>query len=56
MRGQELDTRVARLITYIYLLSFLLSVCCVGCGIGRPPVWTLEQRQADRNRTLSTGE
>jgi hypothetical protein len=51
--SQELNKHVARLITGIYLLSFLLSVCCTGCGIGRPPVMTLEQWQADRNRTLS---
>ena len=31
------------------LLSCLLSVCCIGCGIGKPPVMTLEQWQAEYN-------
>ena len=56
IRSQELDKRVAKLITCICLLSFLLSVCCSGCGIGRPPVWTLEQWEADRNRTRSRSD
>jgi hypothetical protein len=53
--SQELDKRVARLITGMCLLSFLLSVCCTGCGIGKPPVWTLEQWQAEDNRVRSSG-
>ena len=53
IRSKELAKRVARLITGICLLAFLLSVWCTGCGINRPPVMTLEQWQADRNRTLS---
>ncbi len=54
-RSQELNKRIARLITCICLLSFL-SVCCIGCGISKPPVKTLQQWQADRNRTLSRGD
>jgi hypothetical protein len=50
-----LHKRVAKLIACIGLLS-LLSVCCIGCGIGEPPVKTLEQWRADRNRTLSRGD
>jgi hypothetical protein len=56
IRSQELGKHVVRLIACICLLSFLLSVCCTGCGIGRPPVMTLEQWQADRNRTRSTSD
>ena len=36
--------------------SCLLSVCCVGCGIGQPPVKTLEQWQAEINRVRSKGD
>ena len=52
--SQELNKRVARLITCICLLAFLLSVCCTGCGIGRPPVKTLEQWQAEINSVRSS--
>jgi hypothetical protein len=34
-------------------LLFLLSVCGVGCGIGQPPVKTLDQRQAESERVES---
>jgi hypothetical protein len=51
--SQEVNKRVARLIASIYLLSFLLSVGCTGCGIGRPPVMTLEQWQAEDDRVRS---
>ena len=54
--SQELNKRVARLITCICLLSFLLSVCCIGCGIGRPPVMTLEQWQAEEDSVRSSPE
>jgi hypothetical protein len=37
-------------------LSFLLSVCCVGCGAGRPPVKTLEQWQAEIERVRSRSD
>jgi len=37
-------------------LFFLLSVCCVGCGIGQPPVKTLGQWQADDERVRSRGD
>ena len=37
-------------------LLFLLSVCCVGCGIGRPPVKTLDQWQAEQERVRSRGD
>jgi hypothetical protein len=56
IRSQELGKRVAKLITCICLLSFLLSVSGIGCGIGKPPVKTLEQWRADRSRTLSRGD
>jgi hypothetical protein len=36
--------------------SFLLSVCCVGCGIGQPPVKTLDQWQAEEKHFQSTGD
>ena len=39
----------------IGLLSCLLSVCCLGCGIGRPPVLTLDQWEEQDRRTRSTG-
>ena len=47
--GQKLRKRLARFITCICLL-IRLSVCCTGCGIGRPPVMTLEQWQAQDDR------
>jgi hypothetical protein len=56
IRSEELGKRVAKLITCMCLLSFLLSVCGIGCGIGKPPVKTLEQWRADRSRTLSRGD
>jgi hypothetical protein len=37
-------------------LFFFLSVCCVGCGIGQPPVKTLGQWQADDERVRSRGD
>lgn len=40
--------RVARFITFMCLLSLLLSVGCIGCANGRPPAWTLEQWDAAR--------
>jgi predicted small secreted protein len=52
-RNQGLGKHVARIIAGICLLSFLLSICSTGCGIGQPPVKTLEQWQADINRTRS---
>ena len=56
IESQELNKRVARLIACIYLLSFLLSVCCIGCGIGKPPVMTLEQWQAEEDSVRSSGD
>jgi hypothetical protein len=47
---------VERLFICICLLSFLLSVCCIGCGVGRPPALTLDQWEALDRRTRSTGE
>jgi hypothetical protein len=52
--SKEVDKRVARLITFICLLCCLLSVCCVGCGISKPPVMTLDQWQAEDNSVRST--
>jgi hypothetical protein len=40
----------------ILALAFLLSVCCVGCGIGQPPVKTLGQWQAEEERVRSRGD
>ena len=37
-------------------LACFLSVCCVGCGIGRPPVKTLGQWQAEEERVRSRGD
>jgi hypothetical protein len=48
-----MEKRIARLITCIGLLALLVSVCCSGCGIGKPPVMTLEQWEAGRNRVRS---
>jgi hypothetical protein len=45
---------VARLIAGICLLSFLLSVGGIGCGIGKPPVMTLEQWQAEDDSVRSS--
>jgi hypothetical protein len=39
----------------IGLLACLLSACCIGCGIGRPPALTLEQWEAQYRSTRSTG-
>ena len=44
------------LLLSIGLLSCLLSVCCVGCGMGKPPALTLDQWEAQYRRTRSTGE
>jgi hypothetical protein len=52
----ELHQRVARLITGFCLLAFLPSVCGIGCGIGKPPVMTLEQWQAQDARLRSSGD
>jgi hypothetical protein len=49
-RKEQLDKRVVRLCAVIYPLSCLLSVCCTGCGIGKPPVMTLEQWQQEDER------
>jgi hypothetical protein len=38
------------------ILSFLLSVCGVGCGTGQPPVKTLDQWQAERERVRSRSD
>ena len=35
-------------------LSFLLSVGCIGCANGRPPIETLDQWEAEYNR-IRTG-
>jgi hypothetical protein len=51
--SRALETRVVRLITGIGLLSLLVSVCCSACGMGKPPVMTLAQWEAERNRSLS---
>jgi hypothetical protein len=51
-----LETRVIRLIAGIGLLSLLVSVGGSGCGIGKPPVMTLEQWEAQDKRVLSTGD
>jgi hypothetical protein len=37
-------------------LSFLVSVSCVGCGTGGPPVKTLGQWQAEEERVRSRGD
>ena len=50
-----MDKRVARLITCMCLLAFLLGVGCTGCGIGKPPVMTLEQWEAEDDSVRSTG-
>jgi hypothetical protein len=38
------------------ILSFLLSVCGGGCGVGQPPVKTLEQWQAEGGRVRSRSD
>jgi hypothetical protein len=43
MGSQPLGQRVAQFITGLCLLAFLLGVSGIGCGIGKPPVMTLEQ-------------
>jgi hypothetical protein len=50
-RSRALEKHVARRITCIGLLSLLVSVCCSGCGIGRPPVMTLEQWEVQYTRS-----
>jgi hypothetical protein len=37
-------------------LSCLLSVGCVGCGIGQPPLKTLDQWEAEINSVRSRGD
>jgi hypothetical protein len=44
-----------RRLLVIGLLACLLSVCCLGCGMGRPPVLTLDQWEEQDRRTRSTG-
>ena len=51
--SRSLDKRMARLIIGMCLLVLLLSVGGSGCGIGQPPVMTLEQWGVERNRVLS---
>jgi hypothetical protein len=51
--SRSLDKRMARLIIGMCLLVLLLSVGGRGCGIGKPPVMTLEQWGVERNRVLS---
>jgi hypothetical protein len=38
------------------ILSFLLSVCGVGCAMSQPPVKTLDQWQAERERVRSRSD
>jgi hypothetical protein len=38
------------------ILSLLLSVCAVGCGVSQPPVKTLDQWQAERERVRSRSD
>ena len=52
-RELKLGKRMARLITFMCLLGFLLGVCGIGCGIGKPPVMTLDQWQAEDDRVRS---
>jgi hypothetical protein len=44
---------MARFITFMGLLSFVVGVCGVGCGMGKPPVMTLEQWRAEDERVRS---
>ena len=44
------------LLILICLLTFLLGVCCVGCGIGKPPELTVDQWEALYRRTKSRGD
>ena len=53
MREGKLGKRLARFITFVCLLGFLLGVCGIGCGIGKPPVMTLEQWRAEDERVRS---
>jgi hypothetical protein len=52
--SRSLDKRMARLIIGMCLLVLLLSVGGSGCGIGQPPVMTLEQWEAQYNRVRSS--
>jgi hypothetical protein len=49
----ECNMRVFTLIICIGLLTCLLSTSLMGCGIGRPPVQSLGQWEAERNRVRS---
>jgi uncharacterized membrane protein YfcA len=49
----SLGKHMARLITFMCLFGFLLGVCGVGCGMGKPPVMTLEQWRAEDERVRS---
>jgi hypothetical protein len=53
LASMEMTVKALRL---CLILSFLLSVCCVGCGTGRPPVKTLDQWQAEIERVRSRGD
>jgi hypothetical protein len=54
--SRALEKHVIKLITGLCLLWWLVSLCCSGCGIGKPPVKTLEQWEAQRNRVRSSGD
>jgi hypothetical protein len=54
MGSQSLGKRVTQLIACMCLLAFLLGVGGIGCGIGKPPVMTLEQWQAEDDSVRST--
>jgi hypothetical protein len=47
--------RTIGFLVFIGLLSFLLSVCCMGCGVSRPPALTLDQWEALDRSTRSSG-
>ena len=48
-------TSAQKRLLVIGLLACLLSACGIGCGIGRPPVLTLDQWEEQDRRTRSTG-
>ena len=52
--SRSLETRGARLITGMCFLLLLVGVGGSGCGIGQPPVMTLEQWEAQYNRVRSS--
>ena len=47
---------LARVIVGVCLLALLVSVGGSGCGMNKPPVKTLEQWEAERNRVRSRGD